>query len=353
MALSTSPIASLRVGLLGYGLGGRVFHAPLVDAAADLELAVVVTANPERAAQVRSRYPRVMVLGSAEEMFDRAGELDLALAVVATPNDSHAPLAHQALAAGLGVVVDKPMAPTAVQARSVVDDAHRRGLPLTVFQNRRLDADLLTVRRLLQDGALGRVVRFESRWDRWRPEAKSTWRERGSADEGGGLLLDLGSHLVDQAVHLFGDVVDVYGEVDALRPGVSADDDLFIALHHVSGVRSHLGATNLAGLSAPRFRVLGDRAAYVKYGMDVQEERLSQGADLTKPDWAAEPESAWGTLGTPGHERTVRTEPGGFLRFYAAVADAVLTGQPLPVEPGDAVRVLEILEQARSGADRP
>jgi scyllo-inositol 2-dehydrogenase (NADP+) len=350
MSLSPSPIGPLRVGLLGYGLGGRVFHAPLIEAAPGLELAVVVTSDPDRAAEVTAHYPRVTVLPSAEEMFARAQSLDLALAVVATPNDSHAPLTHRALAAGLAVVVDKPMAPTSAQARALITDAERRGRPLTVFQNRRLDADLLTVRRLIQEGALGTVVRFESRWDRWRPTAKTTWRERGGADEGGGLLLDLGSHLVDQAVHLFGDVVEVYGEVAALRPGVEADDDFFIALHHASGVRSHVGATNLAGLAAPRFRVLGDRAAYLKYGLDVQEERLRQGADLTDPSWSREPESAWGVLGSSEGEQRVATEPGGFLQFYSGVARALLTGGPMPVDPWDAVRVLEILERARAAA---
>jgi predicted dehydrogenase len=337
----------LRVGLLGYGLAGRVFHAPLIAATPELELAAVVTANEDRTREVRRRHPEVVVLPSADALVDRVDELGLGLAVVATPNRFHVPLARRALEAGLAVVVDKPLAPSAAEGRALVTESERRALPLTVFHNRRLDGDLLTIRRLLSEGALGTVVRFESRWDRWRPTPSVSWREKGGADEAGGVLFDLGSHLVDQALHLFGDVAEVYGEVDRRRPGAEVDDDVFIALRHVSGVRSHLGSSSLAGLPGPRFRVLGDRAAYLKYGLDVQEERLKAGADPRDPDWSREPEEAWGMLGAEGQEHRIPTEPGGFADFYPAVAAAVLHGGPLPVDPHEAVRVLEILEEAR------
>ena len=202
--------------------------------------------------------------------------------MIATPNKSHLPLGLAALEAGLAVVVDKPLALNAAEARSLVDAAAERGLMLTAFQNRRWDGDFLTLRRLLGANELGRVHRFESRFERWRPQLGDGWRERTPAAEGGGLLLDLGSHLVDQAVQLFGPVRELYAEVDARHEGAVADDDVFLALEHESGVRSHLWASVLAADPGPRFRVLGDRAAFVKHGLDVQEEALRAGRSPTE-----------------------------------------------------------------------
>ena len=215
-----------RVVVLGYGLAGRFFHAPFIAATPGLELTGVVTGDEDRRAQALADYPGVAVLDTAEEVWARAAELDLV--AVATPNRVHVPLALAALEAGLAVVVDKPLATTADEGRRLVEAARERGLMLTVFQNRRWDGDFLTVKQLLADEALGKVHRFESRFERWRPELAGTWRER--AEEGGGLLFDLGSHLVDQALQLFGPVDSVYAEVDVRRPGAEVDDDVFLAL---------------------------------------------------------------------------------------------------------------------------
>ena len=193
-----------NVALLGYGLAGSVFHAPFISTTPGLRLSVIVTGNEERREQVGREHPGVEVVGTADEVWERAAELDLA--VIATPNKSHLPLGLAALEAGLAVVVDKPLALNAAEARSLVDAAAEHGLMLTAFQNRRWDGDFLTLRRLLDANELGRVHRFESRFERWRPQLGDGWRERTPAAEGGGLLLDLGSHLVDQAVQLFGPV---------------------------------------------------------------------------------------------------------------------------------------------------
>ena len=268
-----------NVALLGYGLAGSVFHAPFISTTPGLWLSVIVTGNEERREQVSREHPGVEVVGTADEVWERAAELDLA--VIATPNRSHLPLGLAALEAGLAVVVDKPLALNAAEARSLVDAAAERGLMLTAFQNRRWDGDFLTLRRLLGANELGRVHRFESRFERWRPQLGDGWRERTPAAEGGGLLLDLGSHLVDQAVQLFGPVRELYAEVDARHEGAVADDDVFLALEHESGVRSHLWASVLAAEPGPRFRVLGDRAAFVKHGLDVQEEALRAGRSPT------------------------------------------------------------------------
>src|SRR3954469_15978138 len=216
----------LRVGLLGYGLAGRVFHAPLIAACPDLVLAAVVTRDPERRAALRAVHPGAEALDAPEQLWERAASLDLV--VVATPNRSHAALARAALHAGLAVVVDKPLATSAAEARALIDEARARGRRLTVFQNRRWDGDYLTVRKLIADGALGAVHRFESRFERWNPVPRPGWRESGDPADAGGLLFDLGAHLIDQALQLFGPARTVYAELDRRRPGVVADDDAFV-----------------------------------------------------------------------------------------------------------------------------
>ena len=347
MQIVTSAADEIRVGLIGYGLGGRAFHAPLVAAVPGMRLAAIVTRDPERVAQARADHPGAEIVDSAERLWARAGELDLV--VVASPNRLHVPQARAALRAGLPVVVDKPFAPTAAEARAVVDEARERGLLLTVFQNRRWDGDFLTLRRLMAEGALGDVHRFESRFERWRPVPKGGWREKGDPAEAGGILYDPGSHLIDQALVLFGPVTHVYAELDRRRPGVRVDDDAFVALTHASGVRSHLWMSAVAGDHALRMRVLGSRSAYVKPGMDVQEAALRDGA-VPGPGWGEEPEADWGRLGAAQEWTRVPTEPGAWPAFYAAVADALRTGAPPPVDPLDSVAGLEIIHAAQRSA---
>ncbi|MCM6776882.1 Gfo/Idh/MocA family oxidoreductase [Nocardia sp. CDC159] len=341
-------MSTLNVAVLGYGLAGSVFHAPLIAAEPRMRVAAVVTSSAERADQARREHPGVRVLASADELFADPTGIDLA--VVATPNRTHVPLAEQALAAGLPVVVDKPFALTAAEGERVIAAARRAGLALSVFQNRRWDSDFRTIRRLIGDGELGEVRRFESRFERWRPVSKGGWREVGDAAEGAGILYDLGSHLVDQALHLFGPVTEVYGELDSRRAEVRADDDAFLALTHASGVRSHLWMSAVAPQLGPRFRVLGAESGYLCYGLDPQEAALRSGRrpDDGKPWGTVEPE-AWGLLGVEGDTRQIPSEPGDYPAFYAGMADALLEGAPVPVDPGDAVAALRVLERARQG----
>jgi predicted dehydrogenase len=336
---------TVRVGLLGYGLAGATFHAPLIVATPGLRLAFVVTGNPERQERARKDHPGVSVLEDADALWGHVGELDLV--VVATPNRSHVPLARAALEAGLAVVVDKPLAPTASEARGLVEEARRRGLLLTTFQNRRWDGDFLTLERLLGSGALGRVLRFESRYERWRPALRGVWRESGAPEEAGGLLFDLGSHLIDQALLLFGPVTSVYAELDRRRQGSEIDDDSFVALTHASGTRSHLWMSVLAAQPGPRLRVLGERAAFTKHGLDVQEEALRAGRRPDTPGWGEEPPERWGQLGVDGALKPVPTEPGAYPRFYAGVLAALRDGAPPPVDPMGSVAVLEVIERCR------
>lgn len=341
-------MSDLRVGIVGYGVAGASFHAPLVAATPGLRLTTVVTRDPARRAQAAADHPGVRVVERAEQLWDAPAGVDLV--VVASPNRTHVPIARAALEAGLAVVVDKPLAATAADARTLVDEAARRGLLLTVFHNRRWDGDFITLRRLLADGALGRVHRFESHFDRWRPAPKPGWRESGTPDDAGGLLFDLGSHLVDQALVLFGPVTHVYAELDQRRAGVQVDDDAFVALTHAGGVRSHLGMSVLAGQLGPRLRALGSEAAYTKYGLDVQEEALRAGRRPGGPGWGEEPREAWGLLGVGAAARPVPTAAGDYPSFYAGVAAALRTGGVPPVDPADAVAALEVIAAARRAA---
>ncbi|MBV2354438.1 Gfo/Idh/MocA family oxidoreductase [Streptomyces sp. J2-1] len=345
----------LRVGLVGYGLAGSVFHAPLTAATGGLALDTVVTANPERQEQARAEFPDVRLAATPDELFARAAELDLI--VLASPNKTHVPLATAALEAGLPVVVDKPLAATAAEARGLAALADERGLLLSVFQNRRWDNDFLTLRELIARGDLGDVQRFESRFERWRPSLKGGWRESGDPAEIGGLLYDLGSHVVDQALVLFGPAAEVYAESDVRRPGAEADDDTFIAVTHTSGVRSHLYVSATTAQLGPRFRVLGSRAGYVKYGLDPQEAALREGARPTPggAPWGEEPEELWGRLGSgespvTGGGTPVPTLPGDYPAYYAAVAAALTGTGPNPVTALEAAAALDVLEAARRSA---
>lgn len=338
-------MAELRAALIGFGLAGSLFHGPLIAAAPRISVASVVTSNPGRASRARAEHPGVSVEQRAEAVWERAGEHDLA--VIATRNDSHFELAAQAIEAGLAVVVDKPLATTSERARELVARAERAVVPLTVFHNRRWDSDQLTLRRLIADGSLGDIGRYESRFERWRPELRGdAWRETTAPREGGGVLLDLGTHLVDQALNLFGPVSRVHGEVDRRRGG-PADDDAFLALEHASGVRSHLWASSVAGAPGPRLRVLGSAGAFVVDELDGQEDALRAGLrPATSTDWGAEPESRWGRLAHGEETSPVRSENGAWPVFYEQVGRALLGEGPVPVDPREAVHGLEILERA-------
>ena len=313
----------LRTGIAGYGLAGSVFHAPLIDAVDGLELTRVMTRSDERAAQARAAHAGVEVVESLDVLLQ-----DIDVLVVASPNSSHAEIALAGLERGLFVVIDKPMAVTSADARRVAEAGEGR---VTVFHNRRWDGDFLTVQRLVGSGALGQVTRFESRFERFRPEIKQGWREGGDPAAGGGVLLDLGPHLVDQALQLFGPPETVYGEVITRREGALVDDDAFIALTHGGGEISHLWMSAIAPLHDERFRVSGMERGFTVSGLDPQEDQLREGM---RP-------------GDPGFGEKKGLERGNYVAFYEGVRDWANGDAPPPVDPWDGVRALEVLETAR------
>ncbi len=303
-----------------------------------LSLSHVVTADPSRQEQARRDVPGVNVVTDADELWRRAGEYDVV--VVATPNDSHLPLATAALELGKPTVVDKPLARTTAEAALLVSRAAELAVPLTVFHNRRWDSDTLTAAALLAVGSLGRVHRLESRFTRFRPEVATRWRER--ADAGGGVLLDLGSHLVDQALHLLGPAVEVYAEVDTRRPRGAVDDDCFLALTHASGARSHLWCSMTAPAPGPRLVLQGSRAGWVKDDLDGQEDALRAGVPA-----GSEPP---GRLTDTGGTHEIVSLAGDWPAFYRGFLAAVRGAAELPVPAGDGVRVLQVLDAARLAA---
>jgi predicted dehydrogenase len=317
-----------------------------------LALASVVTSNPERAAQARAAHPGVEVLPDASNLFAAADSHDLV--VVAAPNREHVPLGLAAVDAGLHLVVDKPLAANVADAQRLADAAASRGVVASVFHNRRWDGDFLTLGRLVSEGSLGELVRLESRFERWRPEVDvGKWREGGGPEDAGGLLFDLGPHLIDQALELLGPARSVYAEVRRLRAGAGVDDDVFVALEHTSGARSQLWATMLAAQPGPRLRALGSRAAYVKWGLDVQEQALREGSAPGDPGFGHEPPEAWGILGTEADSRRVETEPGRYVEFYERMERAIRSasgGEPPPVPLEAGIATLRVIEAARASA---
>jgi predicted dehydrogenase len=340
-------MTALRIAIAGFGLAGEVFHAPLIDATPGLMVAAVATGNPVRAARARAQYPGVDVAADADALLARADHFDAL--VVATPNRMHVPIARAALHRGLPVVVDKPLATRAGEAQALVDDFAAAGVPLSVFQNRRLDGDFITVARVVADGSLGVISRFESRYERFRPQVREdAWREQPAAAEGGGLLLDLGAHLVDQALMLFGPARRVYAEIDVRRPGAQVDDDVFVALEHAGGVRSHLWMSALAPVGGRSLRVSGTRGGIETPGLDPQEDQLAAGLRPGDPGWGeGEPARL---VDRAGDERRMAIAPGEYERYYAGVRDALRGDGPVPVDPRDSVAALRVIDAARDSA---
>lgn len=336
---------TLRAVLLGYGLAGRTFHAPLISAEPGLDVAAVVTSDPTRQQQVRADLPGVTVLDHADDAW--AGDFDLA--VIATANSAHVPQATAALEAGFHVVVDKPLAGSAAQAQALIDLAAARGRQLHVFQNRRWDSEILTARRVIDDGLIGTPHRLESRFERWRPQPKGGWREDGPAEDLPGLLYDLGAHLVDQALHLLGPVHRVYASVRRVRPGVTADDDTQVMLDHVSGAVSLLSVSAASAFTGPRLRLLGTGGGVWIDSLDTQEDALRAGRVPGSDNWGVEADDALLVTGGNPPASLARAR-GDWPAYYRAVARSLTGEGPPPVDPRDVVEDLRVIEAARESA---
>lgn len=333
------PDAPLKVALVGYGLAGKVFHAPLIATTPGLRLAAVVSSRREEIAADHPDAEPADSLGAALA----GGGVDLV--VVATPNCSHAPLAAEAMRAGCHVVVDKPFTVTVAEAETLRDEAKRAGVLLSVFHNRRWTSDFLAVRRLIETGELGEVVDCEIRFDRFRPAARDRWREREGP--GAGIWYDLGSHLIDEALQLFGTPEAIWADLAAQREGAGLSTDWFHAVLRYPRRRVVLHSGTITAEPGPVFAVHGMRGSFVKHGLDPQEDQAKQGVTPGQPGWGVDPSPGMLTrIGEDG--RAVRATPaapaGDYGRYYAAVRDAILGRGPNPVTPGQAIAVMRLIE---------
>jgi len=339
----------IRVGLVGFGMGARVFHAPLLSSVEGFELAAVVERHTDLAAQ---RYPGIVTYRSLDGLL---ADPSLGLFVVAAPSGAHFQIARQLLEAGKNVVVDKPMAVTSAEIAQLMELAAAQGVLLAPFHNRRWDSDFLTIKKLLHEGSLGRLVHLESTFDRWSPgSARRAWKDDSA--QGGGVLLDLGTHLADQALVLFGKPEAVSAEVGHERVGEGADDSFTLRLRY-PGFSVTLASNSLSSLARPRFHLRGARGNYWKWGLDPQEAALNRIIRIADGPWGQEPTANWGTLNVDVEGGMV-TQPvapisGDYRLYYAGIRDALLGKSPAPVTALAAWRVARLLEWAvESSAER-
>ncbi len=335
----------LNVGLIGFGLAGRVFHAPLIHANPHLRLTHIVQRQGNESAQ---KYPQAKILRHADELFAEPG---IDLVVVATPNTSHFELAAKALESGKHVVVDKPFTITSDDANQLIALSRKRGRVLSVFQNRRWDGDFLTVRQILDEKRLGRLAEYESRFDRFRPAPTSgAWREQ--AIPGSGVLFDLGSHLIDQAVVLFGRPQGISADLRSQRDGSVAIDHFEVRLEFPA-LKVTLKAGSLVCEPSPRFVLYGTQGSYLKFGLDPQEDALKQGGSPAEPNWGSEAQPAWGTV-SQCNGNVVRakypTLAGRYQEYYSNVFRAIAEKGELAVKPEEARDVIRLIELAQQSA---
>jgi predicted dehydrogenase len=324
--------------VIGFGFASKTFHVPLLRATNGYEITAVSSSKPAEVSAMLGAD--VEVVTQPEALLARA---DVDLVVIATPNETHAPLAEAAMRAGHNVVVDKPFTISLEQARTLARIATERNVSLSIFQNRRWDSDFLTVQKAIRDGLLGKVVLFESRFDRFRPDVRDRWREKPGP--GAGLLYDLGPHLIDQALVLFGIPDSVQATLAMQRHGAKTDDFFHLMLRYGEMVAT-LHAGSLVSGGSARFAVHGDRASLVKQKPDVQEDQLRDGILPSSPDWGFDPDDAILYDGVGGATRAVRAERGDQRGFYVAVREALLAHAPNPVSPLQGACVMAIIEAA-------
>jgi scyllo-inositol 2-dehydrogenase (NADP+) len=339
----------IDVGLIGFGLAGRSFHAPVISAVPGLRLAAILQRSGSEAA---AAYPGARIARTLDELL---AITDIRLIVIATPNDTHYPFAHQCLTAGRDVVVDKPFTNTLEDAVKLVAFAKQTGRLLTVYQNRRFDGDFQAILKLAAAGTLGRIVRFETTYDRFRPQRRNNaWREKPGP--GSGILFDLGPHLIDHTLQLFGRPEAVTADIRIERDGGLTDDAFDILFHYPHSLRAELRCGILSAAPRPRFLLFGTQGAFVKQTFDPQENNLRHGRIPKEGPWGAEPEEDWGllTLANADGTTTLRRVPSGtgdYRDFYANVRD-VLLGHAMPaVTYRNMLDVMQLLELARESSE--
>ena len=331
----------MRVGIAGYGLAGRVFHGPLLKGCG-FDVVSILTSNPDRIAQAKSDFPEAQIFSDLDAFLDSG----LDLVVIASSNLAHLPQTRAALERQIPTVVDKPMGRSVAEVQEMINLAEKKNTLLTTFFNRRWDSDSLTIKKLLMSGELGEPFRFDGRFERFRPDRNlASWRENLSPEDGGGLLLDLQSHLISTALDYFGPAQVVSASVRSIRGG--ADDDVTVVLRHESGVDSYLAASAVSGAPGPRVRLLGSKGALVINELDPQEDALRAGEVPFGGAWA-KPMASAAAIHKGDEIIPIDSVSGNYAAFYTLVKAAIESGSPAPVSLADALRVAEIIEEARA-----
>lgn len=342
-------MAEMGVGLIGFGLAGRAFHAPVISAVPGLRLAAILQRSGDSAAQA---YPAAKIVRTLDEMLAAP---EVQLVAVASPNETHFEFARRSLEAGRHVLVDKPFTPTMGEAIALVQLAKKHGRIVSVYQNRRYDGDFQALRQLCAEGKLGQVVHFEACYDRYRPELKpGAWRERqGPAN---GVFFDLAPHLIDHALLILGPPEAIAADIRIERNQAVVDDAFDLFFYYSGGTRAALRATMLAAKARPRLLVHGATAAFFKQDFDSQEENLRYGKIPPSGPWGAEPAEKWGVLTRHFADRVEQSRvPGAacdYRDFYANLRDAILGRAELAVTPQWALNVMQVLLLARESSER-
>ncbi len=336
----------IKTGLIGFGPGGNVFHAPIITAVPGLELTKIRARKPEQIALAKARYPQAIITDNSDDIINDAS---IQLIVIVTPNDSHYSLTKQALLAGKHVVVDKPFTITTADADDLIQIAKRQNRILSVHHNRRYDGDFKTIQKIVKSNALGKLVEFESHYDRFRNFLRpGAWREKD--EPGSGILYDLGAHLIDQPLVLFGFPEAITADIRIQREGAKATDNFEVIMHYPN-LKITLKAGMLVSQNLPRYILLGNKGSFVKYGLDVQEADLKAGLKPgDKTDWGVEPENIWGNLVTEidgmNFSGKIQTDVGDYRDFYQNIYNAIVHNKPLDITAEHARNIIRVIELA-------
>ncbi|MCY8757962.1 oxidoreductase [Bacillus haynesii] len=339
-------VNKVRTGILGYGLSGSVFHAPLLSVLEDYEIRKVMTSRKE---QVKQDLPEAEAVSTIEDI---TNDPDIDLVIVTTPSGLHYEMAKECIRAGKHVVLEKPMTATAEEAEKLINAAKEKGVLLSVYHNRRWDNDFLTIKQLIKEGRLGEINTFHASYDRFRPNVRQRWREQKGP--GSGALYDLGSHLIDQALHLFGMPNSVTAQVTAQRANAETDDYFHVVLHYDQRqVILHSGS--IVPANGPRYQIHGSKGSFIKYGIDGQEDALRAGQKPAGDEWGADQPEYYGELATvEGDEvikETVESIPGSYLTYYKQLASSILEGGSLPVTAEEGRDVIRMIEAAQKSSE--
>lgn len=334
---------NIKTALAGFGSGGKIYNAPVIASTPGFTIQKILTSNPENVRAAEKNFPVAVIVKDYSAILE---DPKIELVIVLLPNHLHFDFAKKALKAGKHVVVEKPFTATSKEATELIELAWKNKLVLSVNHNRRWDSNIRTIKKLLKEKVLGKVVEYEAHFDRFRNNIKDSWKEKPELP-GGGILYDLGSHLIDQALMLFGNPIEIFADIRKQRDGALVPDNFELLLFYPD-LKVTLKAGTLVKEKGPTYSVFGTKGSFVKYGVDVQEEALKQGKKpKDDPNWGREPKEIWGKLNTIDEERLIESEPGDYTQFYKNVYNAILGTEKLQVTPEQAKNVIKVIELAK------